>query len=622
MRKFKVTFLPSRKEREIIEGETVLEAARESGVEVESLCGGLRNCGKCKVQLLDGTLSPFTDDESKFIPDCEKANGYRLACVAQILSDVQIFVPEISRIEKQGLRKAVAERTIGLNPAILPYYVELPPASLNDLTADVDRLKNGLWEKYHLHGLDIDYPTLLKLSHALREKDWKVTASIWMEKEILDVRPGRSDHFYGLAIDIGTTTIAGYLCDLQNGELIATQSMMNPQVVYGEDVMSRITYTATHADGLEKLHRSIINGLNQLIKAIVEGCSLFSKDILDLTVVGNTAMHHLFLKIDPQYLGVSPFTPTVHQSINIKARDLGLKVHPSANVYLLPIEAGFVGADNVGVLIAQEPYNQDQMVLIIDVGTNGELVLGNRNRLLSSSCATGPALEGAHIKFGMRATNGAIEKVRIDPETLKVDFKVVGETQWKSESKSVKAKGICGSGILDAVAELYWNGIIEKSGRLKKERSMPRLKTSDEGAEFVIAEKDETTHGKEITLTQQDIRNIQLAKAALYAGARLMMKRCGVQKLDRVMLAGSFGTHIDAERAMRIGMFPECDLNNVIAVGNAAGEGAMIALLNREKRGKAEEIARKVEYLELTLEKNFQEEFIEAIPFPNLKGFL
>lgn len=615
-------FLPSHREGEISAGETILEAARELGVEVESFCGGLRNCGKCKIQLLEGTLSPFTDEESRFISEEEKAEGYRLACAAQVRGDVHIFIPEISRIEKQGIRKTVTERTIELNPAVLPYDIELPPPSLKDPIGDFDRLQKHLSEKYPLHDFDIDYPAFLKLPRALRDGDWKATAAIWMEKEILDVKPGRSDRLYGLAMDIGTTTIAGYLCDLQNGKLIAAQSMINPQIVYGEDVMSRITYTTTHSDGLEKLHRSIINGLNQLIKTIVEGCSLFPEDILDLTVVGNTAMHHLFLKIDPQHLGVSPFTPAICQATHTKARDLGLRVHPSAHVYLLPIEAGFVGADNVGVLIAQEPHKQDQMVLIIDVGTNGELVLGNRNRLLSSSCATGPALEGAHIKFGMRATSGAIERVKIDPETLEVDFKVVGESQWKSESQSVRAKGLCGSGIIDAVAELYWNGVIDKSGRLKKERSISRLRTSDEGAEFVIAKTDETTHGKEITLTQQDIRNIQLAKAALYSGARLMMKRCGVQKIDRVMLAGSFGSHIDPEKAMRIGMFPECDPSNVIAVGNAAGEGAMIALLNRDKRREAEVIAREVEYLELSLDENFQKEFIEAIAFPNLKGSL
>ena len=620
VKKFKVIFLPSHKEVEIAEGETILDAARDSGVEIESLCGGVKNCGKCKVKLLEGTLSPFVSEELESITEEEKAEGYRLACAAQVMGDAQIFIPEIGQIEKQGLKRAVAGKTIGLNPAILPYDVELSSPSLNDPTGDFDRLQKFLSERYSLNSLDIDYPAFLKLSRVLREGDWEATTAIWMGKEILDVKPGQSGHLYGLAIDIGTTTVAGYLCNLQNGHLIATQSMMNPQVVYGEDVMSRITYTMAHSDGLEKLHRSIINGLNQLIKNIAEGCSLFPGDILDLTVVGNTAMHHLFLKLDPQYLGVSPFTPAIHQSITIKARDLGLKVHPSANVYLLPIEAGFVGADNVGVLIAEEPDQRDEMAHIIDVGTNGELVLGNRNRLLSSSCATGPAFEGAHIKFGMRATTGAIERVRINPEALEVDFKVIGETQWKSESKSVRARGICGSGIIDAVAELYQNGMIEKSGRLTGERSTPRLKTSDEGLEFVIAWKEETSIGRNITITQQDIRNIQLGKAALYAGARLMMKRCGIQKIDRVILSGSFGSHIDTEKAMRIGMFPECDLNSVIAVGNAAGEGAMIALLNKEKRRKAEEIARKVEYLELTLEEGFQEEFIEAIPFPNLKG--
>ncbi|MBM4308241.1 MAG: DUF4445 domain-containing protein [Deltaproteobacteria bacterium] len=620
MKKFKVVFLPSHKEVEISEGETILDAARDSGVEIESICGGVKNCGKCKVKLLEGKLSPLIDEELESISDEEKTEGYRLACAAQVIGNAQIYVPEIGQIEKQGLKRTVAGKKIGLNPAILPYVVELPLPSLNDPTGDFDRLRNNLSERYALHSLNIDYPALLKLPCALREGSFKCTAAIWMEKEILDIKPGRSDHLYGLAIDIGTTSVAGYLCNLQNGELLATQSMMNPQVVYGEDVMSRITYSMAHPDGLEKLHRSIINGLNQLIKTIVEGCSLSPEDILDVTVVGNTAMHHLFLKIDPQYLGVSPFTPAVHQSITIKARDLGLKVHPSANVYLLPIEAGFVGADNVGVLIAEEPDQRDEMSLIIDVGTNGELVLGNRNRLLSSSCATGPAFEGAHIKFGMRATTGAIERVRVDPQTLEVDFKVIGETQWKSESKSVRARGICGSGIIDAVAELYLNGVIEKSGQLKKEQAASRLRTSGEGLEFVIAWKEETSIGRDITITQQDIRNIQLGKAALYAGARLMMKRCGVKKIDRVILAGSFGSHIDTQKAMRIGMFPECDLNNVLAVGNAAGEGAMITLLNREKRRKAEEIARKVEYLELTLEDDFQKEFIEAIAFPNLIG--
>ena len=628
MKIFKVTFQPSGKRGEIHEEKTILEASRELGVQIESLCGGEKTCGKCKAKLLEGELSPFTDEEAKFISEAERVQGYRLSCAARIEGDVSIFVPEESRMQKQMVRKKEGEKAIALKPAVTPFFVKLTPPSFYDLLGDYDRLKNTLSEKYQLHHLVIDYPTLLKLPCALREGNWEVTAIIWMDQKILDIRPGQANNLYGLAIDIGTTTVAGYLCNLGNGEVVATESMMNPQVVYGEDVMSRINYTMTHPDGLELLHRSIIDGLNHLIKAAVEDAHLSPDDILELTVVGNTVMHHLFLGIDPQYLGVSPFPPALHQSINLKARDLGLRVHPSANVFILPVEAGFVGADNVGVLIAEEPYRRDEMALIIDIGTNGELVLGNKDRLLSSSCATGPALEGAHIKYGMRAAPGAIERVRIDSETLEVDFKVIGEPDWKSKSKSVRAKGICGSGIIDAIAELYRNGVIEKSGRFKEGLPASRLRISSEGKpEFVIAWEEETSLKKDVTITQQDVRNVQLAKGAIYAGAKLMMKRLGIAKIDRIILAGAFGSYIDPEKAMTLGMFPDCDLKNIHAVGNAAGDGARIALLNRNKRIEAEEIARRVEYVELTIEQDFQKEFIEAMqiphmrdPFPHLRG--
>jgi len=628
-KKFQVIFQPSGRRGEVSKGKTIIEASRKLGVEIESLCGGVRNCGKCRVKLVKGRLSPFTDEEAKFITESERAEGYRLSCVAQIKGDVLIYIPEESRAEEQVVRKAATERPIELKPAITLYFVEIIPPSLHDPLGDLDRLKKTLFEKFHLHDINIDYPALLKLPHILRQGNWKITAAIWMDKEILDVKPGRVEELYGLAIDVGTTTVAAYLCNLRSGELIATQSTMNPQVAYGEDVMSRITYTMTHQDGLEMMNRSIIDGLNQLIKTLADECHLSLEDILELTIVGNTAMHHLLLKIDPQYLGVSPFPPAIHQSINVKARELGLSVHPSANVYILPIEAGFVGADNVGVLIAEEPYHQDDMALIIDIGTNGELVMGNKERLISSSCATGPALEGAHIKFGMRAALGAIERVRIDSNTLEVNFKVIGEKYWQSESKSAIAKGICGSGIIDAIAELYRNGIIEKSGGFKKNLTSPRLRISNGSPEFVIAWKEETSIERDITITQQDVRNVQLGKGAIYTGAKLMMRRLGIEKLDKVILAGAFGSYIDPQEALILGMFPDCDLRNVYSVGNAAGDGARIALLNRDKRAEAEEIARKVEYVELTIEKDFQKEFIEALhiphmkdPFPHLNGIV
>jgi uncharacterized 2Fe-2S/4Fe-4S cluster protein (DUF4445 family) len=629
MKKFQVIFLPSGKRGEILEGKTVLEASGELGVGIESLCGGKRSCGKCKVRWVQGDLSPFTEEEGKLITESERTEGYRLGCAAQILGNAQIFVPEESRTQEQVIRKEASQKSIELKPAIIPRFVELSPPSLHDPIGDFDRLQKGLSEKYDLPRIRMDHPALLRLSQVLRQGDWKVTVATWMDQEILDVKPDRADDLYGIAIDVGTTTVAGYLCNLGTGELVATQSMMNPQVIYGEDVMSRITYTVTHPDGLEKVHQSIIDALNQLIGAVAQRSGLSSEDILELTIVGNTAMHHLFLKIDPRYLAVSPFTPVVHRSMDIKARDLGLKVHLSANIHILPVEAGFVGADNVGVLIAEEPYRQDAMVLLIDIGTNGELVMGNRKRLLSSSCATGPALEGAHIKFGMRAAPGAIERVRIDPDTLEVNFKTIGEKDWQSEAKGASAIGICGSGIIDVVAELFRNKIILQSGRFSEGVPSPRLRISGQGPEFVVAWRDETSIGKDITITQQDIRNVQLAKAALYTGAKLMMKKLGIEKLNKVILAGAFGTYINTEAAMILGMFPDCDLRNVYAVGNAAGDGARIALLNREKRVEADEIARKVEYVELTIEKDFQKEFIDALsiphakdPFPHLKGLL
>jgi uncharacterized 2Fe-2S/4Fe-4S cluster protein (DUF4445 family) len=473
-------------------------------------------------------------------------------------------------------------------------------------------------ERFGLQRPEIDYPALLGLPGALRKGNWTVTAAIRMEREILAVFPGQVEEAYGLAIDVGSTTVAGYLCSLKTGKLIGTESFMNPQVTFGEDVIARITYVMDHPDGMNKMRGAIIECLNDLIRTVTGDAGLSPADILEITLVGNTAMHHLFLGIDPHALGISPFTPAVHRSLNIKARDLGLAAHPAANVHILPIEAGFVGADNVGVLIAEEPYRRDEMVLIIDVGTNGEMILGNREKLLSASCATGPALEGAHIRFGMRAAPGAIERIRIDPETLEVSFKIIGEERWRPEFRITGALGICGSGIIDGVAELYRAGIIDRSGRFRSDLATPRLRLTGGKPEFVIAWPDETSLEGAITINQQDVRSVQLAKGALYAGAKLMMKRLGIEKLDRVILAGAFGSYIDKTEAMILGMFPDCDLDHVSSVGNAAGDGARIALLNRDKRLEAEEMARRVEYLELTLAKEFQEEFMAAMFIPHM----
>jgi uncharacterized 2Fe-2S/4Fe-4S cluster protein (DUF4445 family) len=630
MKRHQVIFQPSGRRGDIPEGTSLLEASRLLGVGIESVCGGKISCGKCRIRVEPGTfdrygvtssfdhLSPFTEEEGKLVGEKERAEGIRLACAATVRGDLLIFVPEESRAAAQVIRKEAGEREIILNPAIRLFTVTLTAPDLADPRGDYDRLAAGLAERFGLPPRpEIDYPALLALPGALRKGSWTVTAAIRMEREILAVFPGEVQEAYGLAIDVGSTTVAGYLCSLTSGKLVGTESLMNPQVAYGDDVIARITYVAEHPDGMKKMRGAIIACLNDLIRTITGNHALSPTDILEITLVGNTAMHHLFLGIDPHALGISPFTPALHRSLDVKARDLGLAVHPAANVHLLPIEAGFVGADNVGVLIAEEPYHRDEMALIIDVGTNGEMILGNRERLLSASCATGPAFEGAHIRFGMRAAPGAIERIRIDPETLEVSFKIIGVEGWRPEFRITGAKGICGSGIIDGVAELFRAGIIDPSGRFRSDLATPRLRLTDGKPEFVIAWPDETSLEGAITINQQDVRCVQLAKGALYAGAKLLMKKLGIEKLDRVILAGAFGSYIDKTEAMILGMFPDCDLDRVSSVGNAAGDGARIALLNRDKRLEAEEMAGRVEYVELTLEKTFQQEFIAAMSIPH-----
>jgi uncharacterized 2Fe-2S/4Fe-4S cluster protein (DUF4445 family) len=447
--------------------------------------------------------------------------------------------------------------------------------------------------------------------------------AVWNDREIIRVYPGNVEETWGVAIDIGTTTVAAYLCNLKTGEVCATESMMNPQVTYGEDVMSRITYALSHpGKGLQEMSTRITRGMNKLVAKTAETVGIGVEDILDMTVVGNTAMHHILLQINPQFVGASPFAPAMHRSLNIKARDLGLKINRAAYVHVLPIEAGFVGADNVGVLLCEKPHEKDEIQLIIDIGTNGELVLGNREKLVSSSCATGPALEGAQISFGMRASPGAIERIKIDPETFEVNYKVIGNDEWSLDSnpKAMEAKGICGSGILDVLGELYRTGVVQKSGVFNRDLSISRLRKNNDGTmEFVIAWEKETSIGKDIVVTQGDIRQIQLAKAAIYAGAKLMMRRLGIDQVDRVVIAGAFGTYVDREEALIIGMLPDISLDKVISVGNAAGDGARIALLNKGKRKEANRIARQVEYVELTIEESFQDEYVAALHIPHAR---
>ncbi len=674
MTKHNVILQPSGSRGQVEEGASVRSAARELGVEIESICAENATCGKCMVLIEEGrfekynidskreNVSPVTNEEAAYFarrPKLLKDKGWevgqvRLSCQCKIRGDVLINVPEESRGNKQIVRKSASNRVIEVKPAIRKYLVAMTPPNLERPIADWERLAKGLETSMALvrgadeklprwYDLTVDYQCLRSLSATLREAKWNVTVSVWQDKEVIDVQAGYVEDSYGAAVDIGSTTVALYLCNLRTGELLAAESEMNPQIVYGEDVMSRIQYAIEYKDGLEKLHKAIIDTLNKLLKQAVKSANmslratakqspddaeivsgkeqerprndiLLVEDILEIVLVGNSTMHHILLNLNPKDLGLAPFVPAIHKSMDVKARELGLNINPSGNIHVLPTIASFVGADTSAMILAEEPHKQDENWLLIDVGTNAELVLGNRKRLVCTSTPTGPALEGAHVKFGMRAALGAIERVNIDEKTFEPRYKIVGEDKWNAG----KAKGICGSAIIDAVAELFRAGIVDSRGKFKKDLSSPRIRQGESGWEYVIVWADETSIGRDIPMTQQDVRQIQLAKAALFTAARTLLKRSGLESPDKIILAGGFGSYIDKEKAMLIGLIPDCDLNNVYAVGNAAGDGARIALLNVEKRNEIDSVTRKVERFELPTDPEFQNQFMLATSFPHM----
>ncbi|MFP3975076.1 MAG: ASKHA domain-containing protein [Dehalococcoidia bacterium] len=628
MTEHSVVFQPSGNRGNIQEGKTIMEAARELGVGLQSICGGHQTCGKCKVKIQDHhtyyetgkkdqqRVSPPTDKETELLGEDAISEGYRLACATHVLGDLTIDVPPETRVSQETISKTATQKAVTLKTAVRKLYLEVPEPKLGDSQGDWERVAGELEGRFGLTDLTADYEALSTLPKALRDGNWKVTVTLFIEKRVIKVEPGLVETAFGVALDVGTTTLAGYLCDLATGEIVATEARSNPQISYGEDVISRITHTVHSKKGLKELRSCLFDSLNDLVKELCNQANITRKDIIDATIVGNTAMHHIFLNLDPQHLASSPFTPVLQGPMDMNARDFGLAICPGANVHTLPVEAGFVGADNVAVVIAEEPYNQDEMMLVIDVGTNGELVLGNRERLLSASCATGPAFEGAHIKFGMRAARGAIESIKIDPETYEVRFKVVGDDRWNDQDPQVKATGICGSAIIDATAEMLRAGIINPRGAFHKNISNSRMLYNKKEAEFVIAWADETDLGHDITVCQNDIRSMQLGKGALLSGANLLMRQMGIESVDKVILAGSFGLHIDRQNALDMGLFPEVDAEAVYSTGNAAGEGARLALLNTDKRKEAADIARRIEYMELSLESDFQKEFVQAMIFP------
>lgn len=619
--------MPEGKRAEVEIGMSLLDVSKRIGVDIESICGGKAVCGKCRIIVDQGmeNLNEITATEREKLSEDLIAKGYRLACVAkfekfdklfrlaQAQANVIVTVPPESRGGIQRILTTGVETEITLAPSVDKYYLELPKPSLEDFRADYERMMDGLREDYGLDSLEIDRDLLAQFPDVLRDGDWKVTVGVVRNRDIVSVEPGLTvERKYGLAVDIGTTTVVEYLLNLHTGKVLSVRSFLNPQVSYGEDVMTRITYCIENPNvGLARLNGKIVECLNKTIDEVSREAGIKPEEILELTIVGNTAMHHLFLGINPKYLSLSPFTPVVKKSIDIKAKELGLKANPNANVHVLPVIAGFIGADNVGVILSTNIYNEEELTYVTDIGTNGEMVLGNKDRITVCSCAAGPALEGAHIKHGMRGTTGAIERVRINPRTLKLEYRTIG---------NAPARGICGSGIVDVAAEMFKAGILLRNGNINKELETDRIRFTNEGPEFVVAWEDETAEDVgDIIITQGDIREIQLAKAAFYAGAKILMDERGVKEADvkRVYIAGAFGSYIDKASAKIIGLYPDFPLERVRSVGNAAGSGAQQALLSKEKRKDAMMIATKAEYIELTVAPNFQTEFISAMYFPH-----
>ncbi|MFQ5937567.1 MAG: ASKHA domain-containing protein [Acidiferrobacterales bacterium] len=627
-----IVFTPSGRRGRFPIGTPLLQAARSLGVDIDSVCGGRGICTRCQVLLSEGEfakhgvtsraehLSSLSDVEREQAGAGKLALGRRLSCSTQLLGDVVIDVPPESQVHKQVVRKRAEAHDIQVDPVVRLYYVEVQQPDMHDPAGDLRRLEEALEFEWQLTGLSCDLRLLQDLQQALRMGDWKVTVAVHDGTRVIAVWPGYHDRAYGLAVDVGSTTVAGHLCDLSSGEVIAAAGVMNPQIRFGEDLMSRVSYVMMNPGGDTAMTQAVRDAINGLVAEVADAAGIDVCNILELTFVGNPIMHHLLLGISPVELGGAPFALATDQAISLWASELDLTAHPNARSYVLPCIAGHVGADTAGVLLAEAPHQSEELTLIVDVGTNAEIVLGNRDQLLAASSPTGPAFEGAQISCGQRAAPGAVERVRIDPVTLKPRFKVIGCDAWSDEPtfadgvSAIGITGICGSGIIELIAELYLAGVINQDGVIDGRLMQQSPRIGADGRTYAY-----TLHEGEVTLriTQNDVRAIQLAKAALYAGARLLMDHVGVDSVDRIRLAGAFGSHIDVKYAMVLGLIPDCDLDKVTSAGNAAGTGARIALLDCHARGEIEDLVRRVRKIETAVEPSFQQHFVEAMAIPH-----
>ena len=654
-----VLFMPSGRRGRFPLGTPVLDAARSLGVYIESVCGGRGICGRCQVQVAEGVfakhgitssannLAAFTDTEARYRRLRSLADDRRLSCSAKVQGDLVIDVPSDVAVNAQVVRKRAETRDIPRDLTTRLYYIEVEEPDMHQPLGDADRLVRALKKDHHLEGLSLDYPLIPHIQKILRQGQWKVTCAIHDEGKghpvINAVWPGYSERIFGIACDIGSTTIAMHLTDLMSGRTVASAGTSNPQIRFGEDLMSRVSYVMMNPGGEKALTKVVREAIETLVSRVCAEAGVRRDEIMEAVFVGNPIMHHLYLGIDPTELGGAPFALAISGALTLPARQLGLGINLGGRVYTLPCIAGHVGADAAGATLAEGPHKLDEITLLVDIGTNAEIVLGNKERLVAASSPTGPAFEGAQITAGQRAAPGAIERVRIDPVTFEPKIRVIGIDAWSGEPEFEEKKdlvgvtGICGSGIIEVVAEMFLAGIISEDGVIRGELAAKSDRIVQDGRTFRYvlwrgsegaaapgstgtgADEQVATviPGQQHVITQNDIRAIQLAKAALYAGIKLLMDKLGIDHVDRIRLAGAFGSYIDPKFAMVLGLVPDCEVKNVVAVGNAAGTGARMALLNRGYRREIEELVTRIEKIETALEPKFQEHFVYAMALPN-----
>jgi len=634
-----IVFTPSGIRGRVKKGTTILEAAQKLSVDLNSICGARGRCSKCQVEPTFGefnklnirsketSVSERNETELIYRSKFHLSEERRLGCQTKILGDLVVDVPEDSQIHKQIIKKETSLRDFSLNTSVKAFYVQVSEPQLDSLESDFERLKISLKDDWNIQGVTCSVRVLKDLQEKLRRGNWGITVLLYYKEntvpEIVDIHSGYSEiPAFGVAIDLGSTSIAATLCDLNSGKIVGSMGIMNPQIRYGEDVMSRVSYCMMEEKGLATLNNSVIQGINELSKKIAEKHGIKLDSIFEIVFVANPIMHHLLLGIDPKELGQAPFPLVFSDSLNIKSKDIGIILNPESYVYTVPCIGGHVGADAASVLIAEQPQKlKDTTTLLIDIGTNAEILLAKGEEIFACSCPTGPALEGAQISAGQRAAPGAIERVRIDPITKEPRFKVIGCEQWSNEKEfsenvsGVGVTGICGSGIIEAVAEMRLAGLLDANGLIGSaaQTGSNRCTSSERTNSYLLYSDNKVS----LSITNMDIRAIQLAKAALHASFKILLEKSRVNRIDSILLAGAFGSQISPEHALIIGLVPDAQVSQIVASGNSAGAGAIIALLDVSSRREISSLVRKVHKIETAVEPSFQKHFVEGSSFPN-----